>query len=372
MDRIMEIFSELETERTYDGYFYNVGEIITIVILGSICGLRNIKQIHQWATSERVSEFLKEKFKISRIPCYYWFICLIKIIKPQSLNMCFTKWVMTLLPNDMRNQTLSLDGKTVRSTAKMKSYNSPLHIVSAQLGKLGLTFGQKSVAGKSNEIPAVQALLEELEIAGCVVVADALNCQKETARIIVEGGADYLLSVKDNQPSLKTDLEEYVQDNTLRCKMESAKTKEKSRDRIETRTAYVCHDVSWIPHASDWKNLSCFGAICTQFQANGSATCEWHYYISSRKLTAEDMLKHARAEWTVESMHWLLDVHFAEDFCRVEDKNVQQNLNMLRKMALNFIKLYKQRVSSKRPLSNIMFDCLLDCNKLLNVTRFET
>ena len=87
MDMIMEIFSELETEQAYDGYFYNVGEIITIVILGSICGLRNIKQIHQWATSERVSEFLKEKFKIIRIPCYYWFICLIKMIKPQSLNM---------------------------------------------------------------------------------------------------------------------------------------------------------------------------------------------------------------------------------------------------------------------------------------------
>ena len=155
-------------------------------------------------------------------------------------------------------------------------------------------------------------------------------------------------------------------------KMESAKTKEKSRNRIETRTAYVCHDVSWIPNADHWKNLSCFGAICTQFQANGTETCEWHYYISSRKLKAEDMLKHARAEWTVESMHWLLDVHFNEDFCRVEDKNVQQNLNTLRKMALNFIKLYKQRTSSKRPLSNIMFDCLLDCNKLLNVTRFET
>ena len=361
-------FDEVEIEKPHDGYYYEVEDSIKVTILGSICGLKNLKQIHQWAANDKVEEFLREKFDIGRLPCYYWFTCLLKLVKPESLSRCFTTWVQSLRPKDGDTQTLSIDGKTVRSTTKMKSYSSPLHIVSAQLGELGLTFGQRSVDGKSNEIPAVQTLLQELEINGCVIVADALNCQKETARIIVKGGADYLLSVKDNQPSLKKDLEDYVQDSNLQKTMETESTQEKNRDRIETRTAYVSKNISWIPDLKSWTNMTCFGAIHTQFTTAEKKTSEWHYYISSRPLTAKELLHHARTEWTVETMHWLLDVHFGEDFCRVQDLNVQKNLNILRKCAINLIKRFKVATSSQRPISNIMFDCLLDPSNILNVT----
>ena len=203
-----------------------------------------------------------------------------------------------------------------------------MHIVSAHLGELGLTLGQRSVDGKSNEIPAVQALLAELDISGCMIVADALNCQKETARTIVKGKGDYLLSVKDNQPSLKQEIEEYVRDSALRKTMEMESTQEKNRERIETRTAYVSTDVSWITDQELWAKLSSCGAIHTQFTTTEGSTSEWHYYISSRPLTAKELLHHARMEWSVETMHWLLDVHFGEDFCRVENQNVQKNLNI--------------------------------------------
>ena len=96
-------------------------------------------------------------------------------------------------------------------------------------------------------------------------------------------------------------------------------------------------------------------------------TSEWHYYICSRNLKAGELLHHAQMEWTVETMHWLLNVHFEEDSCRVEDKNVQQNLNMLRKLAMNMIKQYKERSESKRAISKIMFDCLLDPSFICNV-----
>ena len=105
----------------------------------------------------------------------------------------------------------------------------------------------------------------------------------------------------------------------------------------------------------------------TEFEEKGKKTSEWHYYISSRKLTALELLHHARMEWSVESMHWLLDVHFSEDFCRVEDKNVQQNLNILRKFALSIIKSFKTTTSSKRSLSHIMFHCLLDPYSLVSL-----
>jgi len=114
-----------------------------------------------------------------------------------------------------------------------------------------------------------------------------------------------------------------------------------------------------------WKNLSCIGAINRQFTYKGQTSEQWHYYISSRRLTAEELLKHARLEWTVESMHWLLDVHFAEDYCRIQDETVQQVLNVVRKIALNCVKTHKQKTKSKLPLSKIMFGCLLDCQKLI-------
>lgn len=342
-----------------------MGEALTIVILGSICGLRNVNQIHQWATSERVAGFLAKHFCIQNIPCYYWLLCLLKMAKPESLNACFIKWVQSFLPDGVKNLTLSFDGKTIRSTGKMNRYNSALHIVSAQIAQLGLTFAQQTVEDKSNEIPAVRNLLNLLEIEGCMVVAAALHCQKETAAAIVDGKADYLLSVKDNQQILKKEIEDYVQDEGLREMMDTFQTREKKSGRIERRTAFATCDIDWLYGREDWPEITCIGAVNTRFTTKSGTTNEWHYYISSRQLTAEELLSHARLEWSVETMHWLLDVHFAEDYCRVEDPNTQQNLNIIRKIALNTFKHYKEKTASKRPISKMMFDCLLDPAYLL-------
>ena len=242
----------------------------------------------------------------------------------------------------------------------MKDYEQPLHIISAQLSELGLTFASKSVSGKSNEIPTVQKLLEELDISGCLVVADALNCQKETAKTIKKGKGDYLLCVKGNQPTLLEDIRDYVQDDQLRGSMDIQQKQEKNRERIETRTAYVETDVSWLAQKKEWAGLTCIGAIHAQFQTGDNKTSEWNYYISSRPLTASELLHHARMEWAVETMHWLLDVHYGEDFLRVANKTIQENLNFLRKFTLSLIKQFKAKTASKRPISKLMFDCLLD------------
>ena len=360
-----EYFEEIELTEEYKGYFCSVKEALAIVILGSFCGLKNIKQIHQWAANPRISEFLREYFKIERIPCYYWLTCLLKLIKPKSLNACFVNWIQSMLPETLEGYTISLDGKTIRSTNNMSSYDNPLHIVSAHIAELGITFGQETVYDKSNEIPAVRELIKLLNLKGSLVVADALNCQKETAKEIVASEADYLLSVKDNQENLKKDIEDYIQDADLRKAMDKKTTCEKNRGRIERRTAYVTNDISWLYGKNEWANLACIGAINTQTTTPKGKTNEWHYFISSSSLTAESLLKHARLEWSVETMHWLLDLHFCEDFCRVEDKDVQQILNIIRKIILNSIKIYKDENNIKRPLSNIMLDCLIDPANLI-------
>ena len=149
--------------------------------------------------------------------------------------------------------------------------------------------------------------------------------------------------------------------------MDTASTSEKNNGRIEVRQAFVSQDIDWIFDKDEWANLACIGAINTQTTTAKGTSNEWHYFISSRKLSAEELLKHVRLEWSVESMHWLLDVHFAEDFCRVEDKTIQQVLNMVRKVAINCTKTYKQKSAPKRALSKIMLDCLLDCEHLIPV-----
>jgi len=370
----------LETEREYDGYFCSIKDAVIIVILGSLCDLQSVKKIHAWATTEHVRTFLAETFGIKRIPCYWWLLNLLALVTPESLNQCMKQWVASVVPNlaakleqeeEEQNKqkkkplTIAIDGKEIRSTGKMKKYDTPLHIVSAQIGELGLTLAQRTVASKSNEIPAVPELVQELKIPGCMVVADAMNCQIETAEAILEAKADYLLSAKANQKELMNDIAEYVQDKKLRAKMDSISQTERGHGRKETRSAYTTDDVLWQPGGRVWPALKCIGAVHTRFETSEGVTEEWHYYISSKALSAEDLLQHARTEWSVETMHWLLDVHFDEDRCRVQSKNIQQNLNMLHKCVLNIIRIHKRETQSKLPLNSIMFRALMNPHALL-------
>ena len=379
-EELEDALEVLETEREYDGYFCSIKAAVIIVILGSLCDLQSVKKIHAWATTEHVRKFLEETFGIKRIPCYWWVLSLLGIIRPESLNECIKQWVASVVPelaakleaeeNEQSKQkkktlTIAIDGKEIRSTGKMKKYDNPLHIISAQIGELGLTLAQRTVATKSNEIPAVPELIKELAIPGCMVVADAMNCQIETAEAIVEAKADYLLSAKGNQQALMNDIAEYVHDTKLRAKMDRVSRTERGHGRKETRRAYTSTDVSWQPGGRVWPELKCIGALHTRFETSKGVTEEWHYYISSKALRAEELLHHAREEWAVETMHWLLDVHFDEDRCRVQSKNVQQNLNMLHKCALNIIRIYKRETQSKLPLNGIMFGALMKPQALL-------
>ncbi len=116
--KIVEYFIDIATTKKHNGYFCNVGEALTIVILGSFCGLKNIDQIHQWAVSERVRVFLSRYFGIDHVPSYYWLLCLLKMIDPESFNRCFVNWVQSFLTEGTQGLTLSFDGETIRSTEK--------------------------------------------------------------------------------------------------------------------------------------------------------------------------------------------------------------------------------------------------------------
>jgi len=360
-------FEEIETTEPYKGYYFKVKDVLTIAILGTLCELKNMKIIHDWAKSPLVSEFLQNEFGIWKTPCYMQFTNIMGIINPEKLNEAFIKWTYELA-GSIEGKTISFDGKTICSTEKMEAFESPLHIVSAYISDMGLTLGQKSVCDKSNEIPAVQNLIEMLNISGAMVVADALNCQKKTAEKIIKGGGDYLLSVKDNHRNLYEEIVDFVQNEDCKNTMKTCKTIEKNRDRIEKRIAFTTAEIDWMECKSGWKSLASIGAINTQFTSKKGMTNEWHYYISSKELTPEELLKHARLEWGVEAMHWLLDVHFDEDRTRANSQITQENLNIIRKITLNLVKKHKQNTVSKQSLASIMRSCLFDTDNILKIT----
>lgn len=219
---------------------------IGIVVLGSLCGFRNVSQIHHWAENVRVKEFLKEKFQIAHIPCYFGLLTLLKMVKSDTLNQCMMKRTSQFLPENRRKTTISLDGKTIRSAVDKKNMDSPLHIISAQICEIGVTLASEAVEDKSNEIPAVQELMKKMDIEGCLIVADALNCQQKAAEAVVAGKADYLLDVKANQRNLEEKIAEYVKNDDLRGRMDKKRTVEKNRERIEIRTAYTTDDAEWL------------------------------------------------------------------------------------------------------------------------------
>jgi len=273
-------------------------------------------------------------------------------IKADSLDKIFIDWCKSIVENRIKDKTIAIDGKTVRSTDAMDAFENPLHIVSAQIAEYGLTIGQVAVDDKSNEIPAVQALIKMLCVEGALVVADALNCQKKTAQAVIDGKGDYLLAAKGNQPDLHSDIKLYF--DTESGELEKFEKHEKGHGRIETRTAWVSHDIDWYENRGKWPNLACFGAVRRVCLEKGNTSIETRYYISSRKLTAEELLKYSRNEWGVESMHWILDVVFNEDRTLVIEKDAQRTLNTLRKTAINLIRMYRDKYCPKSSLVGIM------------------
>jgi predicted transposase YbfD/YdcC len=336
---------------------------------GMLCGLQDIDDVHEWSISEPTKQFLLKQFKIRKVPCRAQFYNIIGIVDSEKFGHAFISWMRYVLQNDVEGKTVAIDGKTICSTDKLSKDGNPLHIASAIVSDLGLVIGSRECGTKTGEITAFRELLDMLNVKGSVVVADALHCTKKSAEKVIEKKGDYLFVVKDNQETLREEIEYYFQQEE---NLEKHSTTEKNGGRIEKRTAYVERNIDWLTGHEHWLKLSSIGAIHREFYKDGKKSSEWHYYISSASLSAENLLKYARLEWGVEAMHWLLDVHFAEDKTRVWDMNVQKMLNTMRKVVLNLVRLYKTEACTKTPLSKVLKRNLFDLGNLSAFLQFFT
>jgi len=325
-------------------------DIVVIAICGVICGCDDWQQIETFGRSRQ--DWLKKFLRLPNgIPSHDTFERVFDRLDPHAFQSCFRAW-MQALHAALGLSQIAIDGKTLRGSARGELKG--LHLVSAWATANALSLGQVAVDAKSNEIPAIPRLLELLDIHGALVTVDAMGCQKEIAAAIVAGGGDFVLTVKDNQPTLLARLQaafaNALENDFAGLQHDHYQTEERGHGRQETR----CYDIITDPPALDvpgWPAVRVIGLCGRERICNGKVSTEVSYFIGSRKASAKVCGKALRNHWRIENgLHWLLDVTFAEDKNRFSKRHGAENLAQVRRLALSLLKQHpdKRSIACKR------------------------
>src|SRR6201998_982231 len=248
---------------------------------------------------------------------------------------CFVSWVASLT-----GAAVAIDGKTVRRSFQKKGAKAPIHMVSAFAARQRLVLGQVKVAEKSNEIVAIPALLEMLAIEGAIVSIDAMGCQREIAAKIVDRKADYVLALKGNQGTLREDVELFAAEQKVNdfkdTKVSRHQTVDGDHGRIETRTYTAFHDVAWLQERHDWPGLQRVIMVESTREIGNKLERETRFSITSLAWLGAQLGPVVRAHWAIEnSLHWVMDMIFRDDQCRVRTDNAPANFATCRHIAYN-------------------------------------
>src|SRR5215217_5408017 len=234
----------------------------------------------------------------------------------------------------------AVDAETSRRSGQKTSGKAPLHMVSAFAARQRLVLGQVKVAEKSNEIVAIPKLLDLMAIEGAVVTIDAIGCQRDIARTILDQKADYVLALKGNQGTLREDVELFVAEQKSNGFNKAASSQDETVDgdhgRIETRTTTVIHDVSWLQERHDWPGLNGVVIVDSIREIGRMIERETRLFITSLSLPAKSLAVIVRSHWAVEnSLHWVMDMVFRDDECRIRTDHAPANFTTIKHMALN-------------------------------------
>lgn len=261
-------------------------------------------------------------------------------LDPAIFSDCFIAWVEQLREDEP--DIVALDGKTSRRARRGDTH--PLHVVSAWAARQRLVLGQQAVDAKSNEIVAIPLLLERLQLTGALVTIDAIGCQTKIADAILAKGADYLLALKDNWPTLAAEVALYF-DNVDAEKLDQHVTTDGDHGRIEVRRHLVSHEVDWLatdrrfPGEPRFPGLKAIAMVEATVQRDGKTSIARRFFLSSLPLDAKLCAKAVRAHWGIENrLHWVLDVVFHDDLMRLRTQNGPQNMAVVKHMAMNLVK----------------------------------
>jgi predicted transposase YbfD/YdcC len=305
------------------------------------------------------------------IPAHDTFWRVFRFLDPEQFQSCFLHWIQAV-SCVTQGQVIAIDGKKLRRSQDKGLGKQAIHMVSAWASANGLTLGQRKVDDKSNEITAIPALLAVLDLSGCIVTIDAMGCQTEIAQTIVEQDAEYLLALKENQGTLYEDVtllfDDLAQSNFTAYAYDHAKTVDKDHGRIEVRQAWTITDpavLRGLRTSKKWPKLHALVKVQAERYLGGQPSLATRYYISSWHAPATDLLLATRTHWSIEnSCHWVLDIAFREDECRLRKDHGAQNFAILRHIALNCL---KQEPSAKVGIKNKRLRAAWDHDYLLTV-----
>lgn len=344
-DVFNEYFNHIPDERQTFKIKHLLNEILFISVLAVISGADDFEEIEQYG---------KEKYKWLKtflvlpegIPSHDTFNRVLCMIDPKKFQQSFIDWVSDIrnsIPIPENKDVVSIDGKTICNSHDKRKGKKAIHMVSALSSEYGLILGQRKCAEKSNEITAIPELLDMLYLAGTVITIDAMGCQKNIASKIIDKGADYLLALKGNQGNLYKEVIEMferVKKPEFKKYIYQEDTEEgKDHGRIEKRHCITINKLDWLYEVHAWKDIKSIVKIISTVFKDGKETVEERYYISSLTGNANFINRAVRKHWYIENkLHWILDVIFKEDYCRIRTGNGAENFNTVRKIAINTIK----------------------------------
>lgn len=361
----LDEFSSLEDPRSARNQLHSLSEILLVTLLGVICGAEGWQDIENYGKAK--IDYLRQYLEFANgVPSDDTIRRLFRSIDPENFKDIFSQWVKSIA-DVTDTKVIAIDGKSNRRTHD--NGKDMLHVVSAFATEARVVLGQEKVAKKSNEITAIPKLLELLDIKGHIITIDAMGCQYEIANKITLKEGDYIFSLKGNQGSLSDDVRLYFTSSKRAEKIASHTEHDKGHGRIESRECRVCNDVQWLRDAHPkWSTINSILEIKStrEFKDKEKTTTEIRYFISSLKnTTPQAALLAARQHWGIEnSLHWILDMSFNEDYSRIRKDNAPHVMAIIRHIALNLLQRSKPKRQSIKGLRKI---CSWDNSVLSNV-----
>jgi predicted transposase YbfD/YdcC len=363
---LLDHFANLPDPRIARHRWHKLSDILVIAVCAVLCGAESFPAIEDFG-HEREG-WLKRFLELpGGIPSHDTFNRVLRLLDPGQFQACFLRW-MRAVAEATAGEVVAIDGKALRHSFDKGAAKRAIHMVSAWATANGVVLGQRKVEAKSNEITAIPELLDLLALKGCIVTIDAMGCQRAIAQKVVEQGADYVLALKGNQPTLEQAVEHFfvtgLAAGAHRSASAYAEQTEQGHGRVETRCYWISDALEAEITAAAWPGLRSIGMVEATRTLAGKPTVEQRLYLSSLPPEAPQFARAVRNHWGIENrLHWTLDVTFREDQSRLRTGHGPENFAVLRHIALN---LLRQEPSTKS-MPRKRLACALNPDYLLKV-----